>query len=173
MPRNLELKARVVSAGEAARHAAKLHARKKAFLRHVDTYFDVPAGRLKLRETDGSSAELIRYERPDRRGARYSDYSVVPVRGAKEIKEVLTRLYGVRVVVKKTRTLYLYENARIHLDRVQRLGTFVEFEVLVTRGKQQARRLMNELVRAFRIPSSAIRPDSYSDILSRQKKRTR
>jgi adenylate cyclase class IV len=65
--------------------------------------------------------------------------------------------------------LFLYQNSRIHLDRVQGLGAFIEFEVPVTRGKKQARSMMNKLRETFRIRQKDIRGGSYRDLLSRRK----
>jgi predicted adenylyl cyclase CyaB len=42
----------------------------------------------------------------------------------------LTDALGVRAVVEKERRLLLLGNVRIHLDRVARLGAFVEFEAV-------------------------------------------
>ena len=42
-----------------------------------DTYFRVPRGRLKLRESDGETAELIYYERSEETGERWSRFSFV------------------------------------------------------------------------------------------------
>ena len=49
------------------------------------------------------------------------------------------------MVVEKKRRLFLYKNSRIHLDEVRGLGTFIEFEVLVKHGKQQAQKLLELL----------------------------
>ena len=45
-------------------------------LRQTDTYFNVPSGRLKLRETAGLQAELIAYERDEDAADRTSDYQI-------------------------------------------------------------------------------------------------
>jgi predicted adenylyl cyclase CyaB len=86
---------------------------------------------------------------------------------------MLTSLFGILAVVSKTRHLYLYKNARIHIDMVRGLGTFVEFEVLVKRGKQQARRLMRELTKVFSIAPRSTMGISYSDLLFKKTARRR
>ena len=43
-------------------------------------------------------------------------------------------MFGVSVSVRKQREVWLYQNARIHLDRVRGLGDFVEIEVVVHQG---------------------------------------
>ena len=70
------------------------------------------------------------YLRPDAQGARRSDYLVVPVAEAARLKSLLAGILGVHRVVRKTREIALHENVRIHLDRVDGLGDFVELEAV-------------------------------------------
>jgi predicted adenylyl cyclase CyaB len=167
MPRNLELKARIRSVSSAVAVARKLRARKAAILHQVDIYYRVPAGRLKLRIIDRESAELIAYERPDKRGGRYSEYLVIPVKNSGKTDKMFRRLLGVKAIVRKTRRLYLYRNARIHIDTVHSLGSFIEFEVIVSKGKTQARQLFEILVREFGIRAKETIAGSYSDMRRR------
>ena len=96
----------------------------------MDTYFRTRAGRLKLRESSLSGGELIPYLRPDAGGARRSDYRVIPVDDPPGVKALLTELLGVHRVVVKQREIFLAGNVRIHLDRVEGLGTFLELEAV-------------------------------------------
>lgn len=168
MPHNLELKAALRSIPAAALIARSLPARRTGVLHQTDTYFYAPFGRLKLREIRGVGAELIRYSRPDRPGVRRSDYTRTPVKDPATIRRILARTLGVRSVVRKRRVLFRYRNARIHLDAVSRLGTFLEFEVIVDKGLPQARRLMTFLRRQFRIRARDVRPGSYGDMILRR-----
>jgi len=97
----------------------------------VDTYFAVPKGRLKLRVEAPGDAMLVRYQREDVAGARESLYEVTPVADAAATLAALAARHGVRSRVEKSRTLYLLENVRIHLDEVVGLGTFIEFEAVM------------------------------------------
>ena len=54
---------------------------------------------------------------------------------------------------------------RIHLDTVAGLGSFIEFEVLVTGGPAEAGRRMRFLRQAFHIKKNALVAGSYSDLL--------
>ena len=136
--RNLELKARRADLDLAARAVAKLGARLEWTKRQTDTYFQVPHGRLKLREADGQAAELIAYERPDHPAFRESAYHLVPVPDGHALKAALAAALGVRVVVAKRRTLYLWHNVRVHLDEVDGLGTFIEFEAVLRTPEDEA-----------------------------------
>lgn len=167
MAQNLELKARCRSLREAERTARALGAREAGVLHQVDTYFDVVTGRLKLREIRGQRSELIFYDRPsrDHRSGRWSSYIVYPLLGTGSLRSRLKVAWPVRVTVRKERRLYLLENARIHLDAVERLGSFIEFEVVLTKGRGQASALYRRLLDGFGIKRSDLIGGSYADLL--------
>jgi adenylate cyclase class 2 len=169
MPQNLELKARISSVSEAVHAAHRLKAQAKGILQQRDIYYKVSRGRLKLRIINDRSAELIFYNRPNKKGSRYSDYFVLPVSNAGLTNELCTAAFGQKVVVKKKRQLFLYKNSRIHLDEVRGLGTFVEFEVLVRYGIRQAQKLLEVLSTEFAIKQTATLAFSYSDMLLQKK----
>jgi len=129
MPRrNVELKARDADPERSAAVCRELGAEESGVLVQRDTYFRVPRGRLKLREEVGAEAHLVSYLRPDRLGPRESRYRLVPVEQPDGLKAALSDSLGVVAVVAKSRRLFLWENVRIHLDRVDGLGDFIELE---------------------------------------------
>lgn len=170
--RNIEIKARYPDLDAAEAHARRIagehpHAR----LRQLDTYFTVPSGRLKLREIEGAAqkAELIFYQRPDQKGPKRCDYQLAPVADPTPLKRLLATAFGVRVVVDKERTVYLYKNVRIHLDRVRGLGTFVEFEAVMEDDVPDAsgRALLDSLLLEFGVAPDQLLEASYCDLLDR------
>jgi predicted adenylyl cyclase CyaB len=163
MPINLELKARFASLQEGRRCAHLLGAVEAGVLVQEDTYFAVTSGRLKLREIAGAGAELLSYTRPESTDERWSTYESVPVTDSARMKTVLGEALGVRTVVRKTRHLFLHKGARIHLDDVEGLGTFIEFEVPVAEGVDAALH-MHELREAFGIAADAVIRGSYADL---------
>lgn len=165
MPTNLELKARYPSAERASDIATTFIKREPDVLLQIDTYYGVREGRLKLREFGLNGAELIYYHRGNQKAERISEYSIIPVHDAAGVKELLHSRLGRRIVVDKKRLVFLYENARIHIDVVKDLGTFVEFEVLVTKGTRQAHRLIRFLCDKFEIRNDQLVGVSYSDLL--------
>ncbi len=171
MRTNLELKAKYRSAAAARSVSLRLGAKRKGILRQVDTYFRVRNGRLKLRQINGNQYELIYYHRKDRKGTRYSDFFVVPLNSVRPMMDVCKEIFGVLVVVRKRRDLFVYENARIHIDSVKGLGSFIEFEVIVNRGRRQAEKLMSFLITEFVIGMKDMIAGSYSDMLGRRTKR--
>jgi len=130
MPANFELKARCADLARTRERARAVATRWLGVDEQLDTYFATPAGRLKLRESSLSGAQLVPYLRPDAREARRSDYVVIPVPEPERTKALLAALLGVHRVVRKRREIALFENVRIHLDRVDGLGDFVELEAV-------------------------------------------
>jgi len=169
--RNLEIKARVEAlAPMRSRLRAMRGAVREPVARQTDWYFNVPKGRLKLRVYGGrQSGTLIAYARPDRRAARTSDFQLLPTADAAGVRRLLEQMLGVRACVRKRREVWLHKNARIHLDTVEGLGTFVEIEVVVTRGMTQARALMSELRGALGIRAKHLFAGSYIDMSGAQR----
>lgn len=169
--KNLEIKTRVESlAPIRGRLRAMKGAVREPAVRQTDWYFRVPKGRLKLRVSSGRrSGTLIAYLRPDRRTARTSDFQLMLAAYPAGTRALLTAMLGVRACVRKRREVWLYRNARIHLDAVEGLGRFVEIEVVVTGGMAQARALMKTLKAALGIEGSSPLAGSYSDMLTRGK----
>uniref|UniRef100_A0A8B9T8B5 CYTH domain-containing protein n=1 Tax=Anas platyrhynchos TaxID=8839 RepID=A0A8B9T8B5_ANAPL len=152
MRRNVELKARLRrGVAGTQRGAAERSGTPGTELRQEDTFFRVPAGRLKLRRFPDGRGELIFYERPDTAGPKLSQFSITPTDDPDGLEAVLARALGVLGVVRKRRLLYLVGQTRVHLDSVEGLGDFLELEVVlseeqsVEHGERVARELMAEL----------------------------
>ncbi len=129
---NLEFKARVSDHEEVLSAFVKMGAKVVGVLHQVDTYFNVIDGRMKLRESDDREAELIFYQREERSSDRMESlYQILKVSDLR-LKEILSKALGTKVVVRKTRRLLHWKNARIHLDDVEALGKFLEFEVVLS-----------------------------------------
>ncbi len=164
MPTNLELKAHLNSLAEAEKTALSAGAEDKGILLQTDTYFRVPNGRLKLREISGGTAELIQYDRAEDSSERWSAYRKIPVTEPALMKRALAESLGVLAVVHKKRHLFLHRGARIHLDEVEGLGPFLEFEV-PSPGGEEPRALMGELRALFGVSGDAVETGSYSDLI--------
>lgn len=166
--RNVEIKARCPDLDRARRVAEQLGAQSGGVLRQRDTYFHVSRGRLKLRETAGDAAVLIAYSRPDASEARTSRYYLVPAADPESLAAALQAALGIRCVVEKRRELFLYHNVRIHLDDVTGLGTFLEFEAVLTPGdcESDAHKLLADLRRSFGIKDDVLLAGSYADLLA-------
>jgi adenylate cyclase class IV len=164
---NLELKARDRDAGRSRRVCEEIGAADEGTRSQRDTYFAVPRGRLKLREQSPSpGAQLIAYERADDRGTKESIYRIVAVPDAAELKAALAATLGIRVEVRKERRLFLWQGVRIHLDEVEGLGSFIEFEGVATAdtGTDAFESLLSDLRRHFGIADADLLALSYSDL---------
>jgi predicted adenylyl cyclase CyaB len=160
---NLELKCRIASKAIACECARALGAQPQGVLVQEDTYFVVPRGRMKLREHHPGAAELIVYERPNHKGDRWSHYERIDVTASPGLKEALSQALGVACVVRKKRHLFLISQARIHIDEVEGLGTFLEFEV-TTEDSAIAEQKMAELRRGFGLDAEEGIEGSYADL---------
>ena len=149
--RNIEIKARVADLAAVEKRAGAIADSGPVDIAQDDTFFACPRGRLKLRELAPGQGQLIHYHRPDQGGPKLSDYVIAPTSDPAALREALTRAYGVAGRVRKHRRLYLAGRTRIHLDRVEGLGDFMELEVVLgpgddtAGGEAEARRIMQAL----------------------------
>jgi adenylate cyclase class 2 len=164
--RNVELKARDPDRERSLATCDDIGAEPHGVLVQRDTYFQVPQGRLKLREEKGARPHLIAYERPDRVGERESRYRIIEVGEPGELRAALNTALGVRAVVAKERRLFLWQGVRIHLDRVDGLGDFIEFEAVADAGSDlsQEEARVASLRRALGIDEADLVAGSYCDM---------
>ena len=169
MPTNIEIKAVARNAEDQRRRAGGLADGPPATIDQLDTFFNVPHGRLKLREFGDGRGELIFYDRADVGGARPSDYVVVPTEEPATLKRVLVAALGLQREVSKRRELFLAGQTRIHFDEVVGLGSYIELEVVlrpdqpVAEGKWIAADLMARLG----IHETDLVDRAYVDLLER------
>jgi homotetrameric cytidine deaminase len=165
--RNVELKATDPDPERSLAVCLDLGAEDRGVLVQRDTYFRVPDGRLKLREEAPGGAALIQYHRPDAAEARESRYRIAPVEDPAALREALDAAIGTLVVVDKERRLLLWEGVRIHLDRVEGLGTFLELEGVAPADSDlgSERERVARLSAALGLDDERILSDSYSDRL--------
>lgn len=165
--RNVELKARDPDPARSLERARAVGAEDRGELRQRDTYFAAPNGRLKLREQEPGGAELIAYERADAAQARESRYRIAPVADPDAVRAALDAALGTVVVVDKRRRLLEWRGVRIHLDRVEGLGDFVELEGVAAAASDLRREadLVARLREVLAIEDAAIEATSYADLL--------
>jgi adenylate cyclase, class 2 len=165
MPTNLEFKASVFSLDNVKDIATEINATHLTTLYQTDTYFNTDKGRLKLRENNDIEAQLIYYEREENSSDRWSKYKIYNVQDSTLLKELLINAYGIKVVVKKERDVFIYKNARIHADKVENLGAFLEFEVIHESDVTKSSELLDYLKSSFKSEINKVFFESYSDIL--------
>lgn len=163
------MKARVPELATIRAKAASVASGPGQVIHQTDTFFVVSRGRLKVRAFSDGSGELISYERADQRGSKESVYTRVPCDDAPLLVRALSTVLPVRGIVSKEREVFLAGRTRVHLDRVENLGCFVELEVVLASDEptEQAHREANDLLRALEIVESALVAEAYIDLLER------
>jgi predicted adenylyl cyclase CyaB len=162
---NFEFKARLNNEQQVRAALKRLDARFIGTDHQIDTYFRVPAGRLKVREGRLENA-LIFYQRSNARRARQAAVEMMLLRRRNSLRAILARSLGTLAVVDKRREIYFVKNVKIHLDRVHRLGKFLEVEAIshvgdVKKIRSQARQFQE----LFGITAKDIVAESYSDLI--------
>ena len=167
MARNVEMKARIDSIEALLPIALDLADRPPEAIAQDDTFFTCAVGRLKLRVFADGRGELIAYARPDTTGPKTSDYAITPVVEPDALRATLARALGMSGRVIKQRTLLLIERTRVHLDRVEGLGDFMELEVVLRDGESadDGIAVAHDLLRALRIDAAQLVSGAYVDLL--------
>ena len=140
--------------------------------RQVDTYFNLAAGRLKLREGNIENA-LIWYDRADDAGSKQSQVLLHKHQPGTSLKDILIKLHGVKVVVDKVRRIYFIDNVKFHFDNVQGLGKFIEVEAIDETGELQLDKIQQQCdyyAALFEIKPIDYIAVSYSDLLLADRK---
>jgi len=170
MARNIEIKARIESVEAMRTAVAALADAGPIELLQDDTFFTCTRGRLKLRALSANAGQLIFYQRPDHTGPQESCYSIAHISSPDTLREVLAHAYGQAGRVRKYRTLYLVGRTRVHLDRVEGLGHFLELEVVLSEGEPATRGIeeAQQLMAALDIAPTQLIAEAYVDLLAQQ-----
>lgn len=165
----VEFKARAESLTAIRKKLRDMNSHFVGTFRQKDTFFNVPRGRLKLRRIKGKKkGTLIYYEREDIPGPKKSKASILEVPTLDSFESFFGQVLGKEVVINKRREIYVHEDMQIHLDTVENLGTFVEFEKKSTEFAK-TNRVFENLAKKLEIKSEDRLEGSYSDIVSEKK----
>lgn len=163
----VEFKARIKDPEAAEKKLLSLNPFFKGEDRQVDTYFNVPQGRLKLREGSIENA-LIWYERPNDAGSKISNVLLYKHQPEPALKDVLIKANGIKVVVDKTRKIYFVDNVKFHFDEVKDLGRFIEVEAIDETGEIGIEKIQQQCdyyAAFFNVQPEEFMSSSYSDML--------
>ena len=153
----------------------------EAYLLQEDYYYENPkSGRLKLRSTlegnlenseclvlDNHKYEVIYYERPNSEVSKLSTYEIrVP-----PDRETAMKLVGnAKKIghVSKQREVIFIGTTRVHFDRVEELGRFVEIEVVLSEddSEDKGREIMNDLIEKLHLKADETVKCSYIDLIT-------
>src|SRR5207248_8907060 len=100
-------------------------------------------------------------------GPRVSNYTIARTDDPHALLTMLTETLGQIGSVKKKRTLYRIGQTRVHLDEVERLGDFLELEVVLRPGQSEAdgQAIAQELLAQFAIPARDLIAKPYVELL--------
>ncbi len=165
---NLEFKAELRDLPLARNICRALGAARVGVLNQTDTYFRVLSGRLKKRECEGDPVEYVFYDRQNHPRPRASSFVIYDETQARERFGAVP--LPVWVIVRKIRELHILGNVRIHLDVVEHLGTFMEFEALISSSQTAAK--CRAAIAALRESFFPVLGEpigcSYADLLARE-----
>ena len=170
MARNVEIKARIENVALLAPKVAELASEGPLELAQDDTFFHCENGRLKLRAFSNDAGELIFYRRVNQTGPKESFYIRSPTSSPGTLRESLSLAYGQIGRIRKYRTLFLVGRTRVHLDRVEGLGHFLELEVMLVdeESTEQGIKEANQLMEMLGIQPEQLIEGAYLDLMLSQ-----
>lgn len=164
---NVEIKAKCSNAGFIHNYLLQHHSDFRGVDLQTDTYFNVPNGRLKLRQGNIEN-NLIFYQRDNQPGPKQSHFHLVNIPDAEALKEVLAKSTGIKIIVEKKRSIYFIENIKFHIDEVKDLGSFIEIEASNKYADLPIEKLQMQCdyyMKEFQIKEEDLISVSYSDML--------
>ncbi len=181
MPKNIELKLRLGDENECVLVYNRARAQRPndylQMLDQTDVYYHSqdPNIRMKLRtEVVGCDAEgshcLVIYDRANEDRARTSSYVLMDVhQWAPGSDNLIEKAFGKpEVTVHKTRQVMIFDNVRVHFDRVTRLGLFVEFEAVLADGMDEQKnghKPIAALRTAMYLDNAPVEPRGYRELM--------
>ncbi len=163
----VELKARIGSGEEVRRRLVDAGGLLERTVHQRDVYFDNVVGRLKLRAEMPGISQLVYYLRPNVKATKESRIRLDPVPPGDNVLAHLSNTLGIKIVVEKTRQIYRWQDTQVHIDLVEGLGEFLEFEHEVADASDVGpwhERLMEMLVELGGSRDDLIE-GSYSDMM--------
>lgn len=164
---NIEIKARTSNADTIRKYLLDNGAKLRGVDEQTDTYFNVPDGRMKLREGNVEN-NLIYYKRIETAGLKQSNVELMPVAAGAALKSILIKALGTKAIVKKRREIYYINNVKFHLDVVDKLGSFVEIEATNQFENISEEKLKEQCagyMKAFGVNNEDLLNESYSDMV--------
>lgn len=173
MDRNIEIKATLHNKQDIISQLKTITNTEGEVIIQHDTFYKVPDGRLKMRIFPDKSSVLIHYHRPNIAGPKLSKYIKYHIEGPDQdtqtdvLQSVLLNSLGVLGEVKKTRLLFMIGQTRVHVDTVERLGDFIELEVVLneTQSTDDGQDIANEIMNKLGISEKDLLTHAYIDML--------
>jgi len=171
MAENIEIKARCLNFNATQDKIQEIASEFLGTDYQRDTYYRVKNGRLKLRESKIDGAYLIPYLRSDISSPKKSVYTKINIVNPDEVKKLFHSIFGIHLIVTKRRDIYIYENVRIHLDKVDHLGDFIELEAVLKApysDPQIENKKVKFLMEILNITKADLLAESYESMLKKR-----
>jgi predicted adenylyl cyclase CyaB len=164
---NIELKARCPDRKFVREALRTLGAEDCGVEQQIDSYFSTGAYRMKLRESSSGNHTLIWYSRPNTSGSRKSTYRLQSIPDPRTKRRILSQAMGIKQVVTKDRHLFRIGPTRIHLDSVDELGSYLEFEVVLGDDvtESQGHEIIADLRLHLNVRDEDLVSRSYADLV--------
>ena len=168
MARNIEIKARIDSVESLWPLVVNIADEGPIEIIQDDTFFPCSNGRLKLRAFSDHDGQLIFYQRQDSAGPKQSFYVISPTASPDTLRQSLTLAYGESGRVRKHRTLFMVGRTRVHLDKVEGLGDFLELEVVLAEDEpnEAGASIAHALLEKLGIGHHQLIEEAYVDLLA-------
>ncbi|XP_031828759.2 uncharacterized protein LOC116425324 [Nomia melanderi] len=167
--RNIEIKAKVNNPEHLISLTKELTDSDCTIIKQHDTFFKVAEGRLKLRQFEDGSGELLYYIRSNTLGPKLCNYQKTSLNpdACTGIRNILSASNGCIGIVKKTRKLYMIGQTRVHIDEVEGLGTFMELEVVLEdeQDMETGEKIAQDLMAKLNIKNEDLIANAYIDLL--------
>ena len=167
MPRNLELKVPCHSFDKIIKILEQIKADYIGELIQKDVYYKINSGLLKLRIENGEQS-LIKYIRDETGKDRWSDFHVIKFSDV-DAEGFFREIFSIETIVEKNRLVYIYDNTRIHLDKVKDLGEFLELETLVIDGLEDAKKRFKDVINKLDLNLNNQIKNSYKILIDKKR----
>lgn len=133
----------------------------------IDTYFNTPQGRLKLRLGNIENA-LIAYKRPDVNAPKLSEVVLYKTSDPEGLAEILSNTLETIAIVDKKRDIYYIDNVKFHVDEVKGLGSFMEIEAVADdfHDELYLHQQIQKYMQLLEIHVEDLMTHSYSDMIT-------
>ena len=168
---NIEIKAKSDNHNKIRKILKSKNAEFKGIDNQIDTYFNVKSGRMKLREGNIEN-NLIHYQRDNKKGPKSSTVLLYKSAPDSELKNILSKAIGIKVIIDKQREIYFIDNVKFHIDTVKNLGEFVEIEAISKTDSVNEQDLLKQCqfyMDLFQISENDLISVSYSDLMLNKK----
>ncbi len=165
--KNVEIKAKTEYPNKVIDKLKSLNADYRGCDTQIDTYFNIQSGRLKLRQGNIENS-LIFYNRENTKDSKLSDIAFSNIENGADVLDVLLSALGEKITVKKDRHIYFIDHVKFHVDYLDKLGTFVEIEVIDEKNEyseSEMHRLCAHYMDLLSIQKTDLLTHSYSDML--------